>query len=139
MHEVRSIARDFCCNFRSLTNTFKGTHSVLADYTAAEVNRHYATELLIRVKNPAVVFHHFKSKQQRAGARMLDQATKWGTQTTVIIDVGFFYAIPLCQEVVLIDYRCEIGRFPVSVSCLTISNPDSLSSSETRINTEIRS
>ncbi len=32
-----------------------------------------------------------------------------------------------------IDYRWEIGRFPVFASFVTISNPDSLSSSETRI------
>ncbi len=30
-----------------------------------------------------------------------------------------------------IDYRCEDGRFPVSASCVTISNPDSLSNGET--------
>jgi hypothetical protein len=30
-----------------------------------------------------------------------------------------------------IDYRFEDGRFPVSASCVSISNPDSLSSSET--------
>jgi hypothetical protein len=39
----------------------------------------------------------------------------------------------------IIDYRCEDGRFPVSGSCVTISNPDSLSSSETGVNPEIRS
>ncbi len=33
-----------------------------------------------------------------------------------------------------IDYRCEDGRFPVSASCVTIANPDSLSSSETGVN-----
>jgi hypothetical protein len=30
-----------------------------------------------------------------------------------------------------VDYRHEDGRFPVSVTCVTISNPESLSSSET--------
>jgi hypothetical protein len=38
-----------------------------------------------------------------------------------------------------IDYRCEDGRFLVSASCVTISNPDSLSSSETGVNPGIRS
>ncbi len=35
------------------------------------------------------------------------------------------------QVVAGIDYRCEYGRSSVSVSCVTISNPNSLSSSET--------
>jgi hypothetical protein len=38
-----------------------------------------------------------------------------------------------------IDWRCEDGRFPVSASCVTIPNPDSLSSSETGVNLGIRS
>jgi hypothetical protein len=40
---------------------------------------------------------------------------------------------------VLIDYRCEDGRFPVSASCVTISNLDSLSSSKTVVTPGIRS
>jgi hypothetical protein len=32
-----------------------------------------------------------------------------------------------------IDYRCEDGCFPVYTSCVTISNPDSLPSSETGV------
>jgi hypothetical protein len=32
-----------------------------------------------------------------------------------------------------IDYRREDGHFPVSVSCVTISNPDLLSRSETGV------
>jgi hypothetical protein len=42
-----------------------------------------------------------------------------------------------CVEI--IDYRCEYGRFPVSASCVTISNPDLLSSRETGVNPGIRS
>ncbi len=38
-----------------------------------------------------------------------------------------------------IDYRCLDCRFPVFASCVTISNPDSLSSSETRVYPGIRS
>jgi hypothetical protein len=38
-----------------------------------------------------------------------------------------------------IDYRCEDGRFPVSASCVTISNPDSLSSSGKGVNPGMRS
>jgi hypothetical protein len=38
-----------------------------------------------------------------------------------------------------VDYRCEDGKFPVSASCVPISNPDSLSSSETGVDPEIRS
>jgi hypothetical protein len=34
---------------------------------------------------------------------------------------------------------CEDGRFPVSVSCVTISNHDSLSISEAGVNPGIRS
>jgi hypothetical protein len=37
-----------------------------------------------------------------------------------------------------IDYRCEEGNYPVPSSCLTISNPDLLSSSETGVNSEIK-
>ncbi len=37
-----------------------------------------------------------------------------------------------------IDYRCEYGRFPVSASCLTTSNPGLLSSSETRVSPGIK-
>jgi hypothetical protein len=38
-----------------------------------------------------------------------------------------------------IDYECEDGRFPVPASCVTISNPNLLSSSETGVNPGIRS
>ncbi len=38
-----------------------------------------------------------------------------------------------------IDYRCEDGRFLVSTSCVTISNPDSLCSCATGVNLGIRS
>jgi hypothetical protein len=38
-----------------------------------------------------------------------------------------------------IDYRCEDVSFPMSASCMTILNPDLLSSSETGINPGIRS
>ncbi len=43
------------------------------------------------------------------------------------------------MSVVPIDYRCDVGRFLVSASYVTISNPDSLSSSETGFNSGIRS
>jgi ABC-type multidrug transport system permease subunit len=36
-------------------------------------------------------------------------------------------------------WRIEDGRFPVSATCVTISNPDSLSSSKAGVNFEIRS
>jgi hypothetical protein len=38
-----------------------------------------------------------------------------------------------------VDYRCEDGRFQVSASCVTISNPDYLSRSVTVVNPVIRS
>ncbi len=38
-----------------------------------------------------------------------------------------------------IYYRCEYGHSPVSTSCVTIWNPNSLSSSETGVNPEIKS
>jgi hypothetical protein len=34
-----------------------------------------------------------------------------------------------------VDYRSDEARFPGSVSCVTISSPDTLNSSETRVNT----
>ncbi len=37
------------------------------------------------------------------------------------------------------DYRCEDGRFPMSASCVTISNPDSLSSNASGVNPGIES
>jgi hypothetical protein len=40
---------------------------------------------------------------------------------------------------ILIGYRCEDGHFLVFASCVTISNPDSLSSSGARVNLGIRS
>jgi hypothetical protein len=45
----------------------------------------------------------------------------------------------LSPRVANIDYRCEDGRFPVSASCVSISKPDLLSSSETGVNSGIRS
>ncbi len=36
----------------------------------------------------------------------------------------------VCESVPTIDYRSEDGRCPVSASCGTVSNPDSLSSSK---------
>jgi hypothetical protein len=42
-------------------------------------------------------------------------------------------------EKMTIDYKCEDGRFPLSASCVTILNPDSLSSSETGVNFELTS
>jgi hypothetical protein len=41
--------------------------------------------------------------------------------------------------VMTIDYRFASGRFPVTASCVTISNPDSRSSSETGVNPGIKS
>ncbi len=38
-----------------------------------------------------------------------------------------------------LDYKCKEGRFLVSALCVTISNPDLLSCSETWVNSEIRS
>jgi hypothetical protein len=38
-----------------------------------------------------------------------------------------------------LDYRCEVGSFPVFPGCVTISNPCLLSSSETDVNPGIRS
>jgi hypothetical protein len=39
---------------------------------------------------------------------------------------------------ICIVYRYEDGSFPVSANCVAISNPDSLSNSETRVNPGIR-
>jgi serine/threonine-protein phosphatase PP1 catalytic subunit len=41
----------------------------------------------------------------------------------------------ICGE--SIDYSCEDGRFPVFAGCLTISNPNSLSSSESGVDSAI--
>jgi hypothetical protein len=37
------------------------------------------------------------------------------------------------DEVLTMDYRCEDGCFPVSASCVTISNPNLYNSSETGV------
>jgi hypothetical protein len=51
----------------------------------------------------------------------------------------FSFPLLLAKFVNLIDCKCEDGLLPVSTRCVTISNPDSLSSSETVINPGIRS
>jgi hypothetical protein len=53
--------------------------------------------------------------------------------------VGIFLPQGVLFPFLCLDYRCEDGRFPVPASCVTISNPDSLSSSETGVNPGIRS
>ncbi len=55
--------------------------------------------------------------------------------------VSFFshFSYPLGMTAATIDYRCEDGRIPVSASCVKISNPNSLSSSEKEVNLGIRS
>jgi hypothetical protein len=59
-----------------------------------------------------------------------------------------FLRTPLDQIVILFlhtfachgtNFTCEDGHFPVSTSCVKISNPDLLSSSETGVSSEIRS
>jgi hypothetical protein len=45
----------------------------------------------------------------------------------------------ISYPVLIIDYRCEDGRFLVSASCVKIANPNSLFSCETGINPGIRS
>jgi hypothetical protein len=56
---------------------------------------------------------------------------------------NFIPVAPLPDKVVTgelpTDYRCKDVRFPVISTCVTIPNPDSLSSSETRVNPGIRS
>ncbi len=42
-------------------------------------------------------------------------------------------------SVLIIDYKCEDGRFSVPARCVTISNPNSLSSCETGVNPGLRS
>jgi hypothetical protein len=44
-----------------------------------------------------------------------------------------------CEPVHTIDYRCEDDCCSVTASCVTISNPDLLSSNETGVNPGIRS
>jgi hypothetical protein len=53
--------------------------------------------------------------------------------------VDFFLSVLLLDQYGITDNRCEDGPFPVSASCVTISNPDSLSSSETGVDPGIRS
>ncbi len=53
-------------------------------------------------------------------------------------NIFFFLFIPWSWSGTAKDYRCEDGRFQVSASCVTISNPDSLSSSDTGVNPGIR-
>jgi hypothetical protein len=49
------------------------------------------------------------------------------------------FAQILQVRIITIDYGCEDGRFPGFPSSVTISNPDSPSSCETRVNPGIRS
>jgi hypothetical protein len=51
-----------------------------------------------------------------------------------LLQILFF---PFIHRLVPIDYGCEGGRFPISASCVTISNP--ASSSKTEVNPGIRS
>jgi hypothetical protein len=51
-----------------------------------------------------------------------------------------FLGLHVINGAVTIEHRCEDGgSITVSASCVTISNPDSLSSSETGVNPGIRS
>jgi hypothetical protein len=43
------------------------------------------------------------------------------------------------KPIITMNHRREDGRSPVSASCVIISNPDWLSSSETEVNPRIRS
>jgi hypothetical protein len=47
--------------------------------------------------------------------------------------------IQLIMPALTMDYRRDDGHFPVSASCVSVSNPDSLSRSETRADPGIRS
>ncbi len=51
----------------------------------------------------------------------------YGNERVVVHNISMFHV--LCVRP--IGYRREDFRFPVSASCVTLSNPDSLSSSET--------
>ncbi len=51
----------------------------------------------------------------------------------------FFFSLVSFIQRQSIDHRCEEGRFQVSASFVTISNPDSLSSCETGVDPGIRS
>ncbi len=55
------------------------------------------------------------------------------------VDIFVVFVEPWTLLVLPIDYRFEDGRSPVSASCLTISNPNLLSSSETGVNPGLRS
>ncbi len=57
----------------------------------------------------------------------------------VVIDWSNRHMKQSDSQLNLTDYRCEDGSFPVSASCVTISNPNSLSSSGTGVNPGIRS
>jgi hypothetical protein len=57
----------------------------------------------------------------------------------LMLDSTHFLEDLVAPSVLVIDYRCDDGRFALSASCVTISNPDLLSSSEKVINPGIRS
>jgi hypothetical protein len=63
----------------------------------------------------------------------------WPEPWTMDMKMVVLSCLPILWQVRAIDYRREDGRFPVSMSFVTISNPDSLSSSETGVNPSIRS
>ncbi len=84
---------------------------------------------------PAVLRQVPSAEDGRRGSQILSHTwEEWSLFKLVIYCTSLFLYPFGC-----IDYRCKDGRFPVSASCLTISNTDSRSSSETGVNHGIRS
>ncbi len=81
-----------------------------------------------------------KRNQALKASNCFDKSDKWQKSTIFKIDfvtsqiVWFSFCLAYLWRVLVVDYRCELGRYSVSVSCVTISNPDSLFSSETGVN-----
>jgi hypothetical protein len=65
------------------------------------------------------------------GVLFSEMRSSYCTNFIFFCNFVFFF---LGVDVTYIDYRCEDGRFPVFASCVTISNPGSLSRSETGVN-----
>jgi hypothetical protein len=79
----------------------------------------------------------FASKRPYMELKVIDELLNPGFVPTIYLALSRMKrnGEPAC----FIDHTCEDGRFPVSADCVTVSNPDSLSSSETRANPWIRS
>jgi hypothetical protein len=85
-----------------------------------------------RVWNPEYCLWSLSTNSRSNQRCMLQFSLTWNTSKNKAYD-----QVCKCSE--RLDYRSEDGGFRLSESCVTISNPDSLSSRGTEVNSGIRS